>query len=98
MTITKMDRYEALVQASQIAVCIFADEALTDFSLVNARDFKLDPQFPRFLGVAGIVDMRPATALHEALEPSVIQTLASAFTSYVAGRIVSVKEQLPGTN
>ena len=83
-----IDKFEQIAFESQLSVCILANEGVTDIELVNLKSVPLPTprDFPgrtlHFLGVIGIVQGVPRTALAEPLDPVRISALSAAFIAY----------------
>jgi hypothetical protein len=85
---TMYDKFEQIAFEAQLAVCVLANEGVTDIELVNLRSVPLPtpPDFTgrnlHFLGVIGVVQGVPRTALAEPLDPVRISALSAAFIRY----------------
>jgi hypothetical protein len=82
------DKFEQIAFEAQLAVCVLANEGVTDIELVNLRSVPLPTARDftgrnlHFLGVIGIVQGVPRTALAEPLDPVRISALSAAFIAY----------------
>jgi hypothetical protein len=84
------DKFQILATQGELAVCILANDNLTDIELLNvslpepdeqrAREFDL--RGLKFIGMAAIVKGQPRTALEVPLDPATIARLSSAFVAY----------------
>jgi hypothetical protein len=86
------ERQSALLRDAQLAVCILGNESLTDFALVSAEDFAAPPGGLRLVGVVGIVQGTPRSALSEPLDERTTSALSAACVAY----IVQVLERRAG--
>lgn len=90
-----MDKFETLVAESSIAVAILANADATDIEMlpVQPRSYALEkaqelarlwaPRGLRFIGMAGIADGKPRTALAVPLDDLRISALSQAFIAYI---------------
>jgi hypothetical protein len=86
-----MDKFEALASASQFSVGILGNPETSDFALVDLGPKPLPENLRRdftkrglyFLGVAGIVQGTPQTALAEPLDDADTSALAQAFLQHL---------------
>ena len=86
-----MDRFEQLISDSQIAAAILGNPASGDYQLVNLTSLPLSTEDQAsfstrgmsFLGVLGVCDGVPRSALAVELDPATIAALAGAFTQVV---------------
>ena len=77
------ERQSALLRDAQLAVCILGDDSLSDFALVSADDFESPPEGFRLIGVVGIVQGAPRSALSEPLDPETTRALSAACVHYI---------------
>jgi hypothetical protein len=81
------ERQSALLRDAQLAVCILGNESLTDFALVSAEEFEAPRDGLRLVGVVGIVDGAPRSALSEPLDAGTLSALSAACVQYIAQAI-----------
>jgi hypothetical protein len=84
------DKFQVLAMQADFAVCILANDTLTDLELLNvalpepdeqtAREF--DSRGLKFIGVAAIVKGQPRTALEVPLDPNLMARLSTAFIAH----------------
>lgn len=92
-----MDRFEQLVSASQVAVCVLGNPDARDFCLVNVNAVLTEDEREditrralHFCGVICIVDGATRTELAEPLESEAIDIISSAFVGQ-AMRIIAAR-------
>jgi len=84
------DKFQTLAMQADFAVCILANDTLTDIELLNvalpepeeqtARGF--DSRGLRFIGMTAIVKGQPRTALEAPLDPAKMARLSAAFITH----------------
>ncbi len=85
-----MDKFEQLAMEAQLAVCILANADVSDIELVNLKAVPLHNETTRdftgrglrFIGVIGIVQGVPRSALAVPLDPVRTSALSQAFIAY----------------
>lgn len=88
------DKFEALAMEAQLAVCVLGNADVTDMELLLAKPNGLSPEKIRelsiqwaarglqFIGMIGVVDGKPRTALAVPLDERRIAAISQAFISY----------------
>ena len=92
-----LDKHQTLVRDAQLALCILGNPQTSDFELIEMPKLPLSEERLHslrlrgmyYLGVVGLVDGVPRTALDEPLENAAVDALARAFLSHMASLLRS---------
>jgi len=89
------DKHHTLVRDAQLALCILGNPQTSDFELIEVPKLPLSAEhLPSlrlrgmyYIGVVGLVDGVPRTALDEPLENASVDALARAFLSHIGSSL-----------
>jgi hypothetical protein len=83
-TDSQKNKVRRIATDAEVVVAIFEDQASADYFIVDLRAGAARiATGKRFIGVTGLVNGRPQTALLDDLNPEVINAISAAFVKYV---------------